>query len=82
MLPLLKERVNRVFSKGNHFFGYHIHVVASSSADISDELGSGPRLVVLPPVQATASKMNLWRDWQPRRCWKSAAIRHGSNATV
>lgn len=46
VLPLLKERVNRVFSKGNHFAAIHVFV---PSADIPDELGSGPRLVVLPP---------------------------------
>ena len=46
VLPLLKERVNRVFSKGNHFAAIHVFV---PSADIPDEFGSGPRLVVLPP---------------------------------
>ncbi|MDD2610199.1 MAG: DUF499 domain-containing protein [Giesbergeria sp.] len=46
VVPLLKERVNRVFSKGNHFAAIHVFV---PSADIPDEFGNGPRLVVLPP---------------------------------
>ena len=44
--PLLRERVGKVFTKGNHFAAIHVFV---PSADIPDELGSGPRLVVLPP---------------------------------
>lgn len=46
VLPLLKDRVNRVFSKGNHFAAIHVFV---PSADIPDEFGAGPRLVVLSP---------------------------------
>ncbi|GAB2743953.1 ATP-binding protein [Melaminivora jejuensis] len=46
VLPLLKDRVNQVFSKRNHFAAIHVFV---PSADIPDDFGLGPRLVVLPP---------------------------------
>jgi predicted AAA+ superfamily ATPase len=44
VLPLLRERVGRVFTKGNHFAGIHVF---TPSADVPDEFGLGPRLVVL-----------------------------------
>lgn len=46
VLPLLRDRVGRVFSKGNHFSGIHVF---TPSADVPDDFGIGPRLVVLPP---------------------------------
>jgi hypothetical protein len=46
VLPLLRDRVGRVFSKGNHFAGIHVF---TPSADVPDDFGLGPRLVVLPP---------------------------------
>jgi uncharacterized protein len=46
VMPLLKERVGRVFAKTNHFAGIHVFV---PSADVPDDFGLGPRLVVLPP---------------------------------
>lgn len=46
VLPLLRERVGRVFSKNNHFAGIHVF---APSGDIPDDFGAGPRLVVLPP---------------------------------
>ena len=46
VLPLLRERVGRVFSKGSHFSGIHVF---TPSADVPDDFGLGPRLVVLPP---------------------------------
>jgi len=46
VLPLLRDRVGRVFTKGNHFAGIHVF---TPSADVPDEFGLGPRLVVLPP---------------------------------
>ena len=46
VLPVLRDRVGRVFSKGNHFAGIHVF---TSSADVPDDFGLGPRLVVLPP---------------------------------
>ncbi len=46
VLPVLRDRVGRVFSKGNHFAGIHVFV---PSADVPDDFGLGPRLVVLPP---------------------------------
>ena len=47
VLPLLKERVGRVFAKTNRFAGIHVFV---PSADVPDDFGLGPRLVVLPPT--------------------------------
>ena len=46
VLPVLRDRVGRVFSKGNHFAGIHVF---TPSADVPDDFGLGPRLVVLPP---------------------------------
>lgn len=46
VLPLLRDRVGRVFSRGNHFAGIHVF---TPSADVPDDFGLGPRLVVLPP---------------------------------
>ena len=46
VLPLLRDRVGRVFSKGNHFAAIHVFV---QSADIADDFGAGPKLVVLAP---------------------------------
>ena len=46
VLPLLRERVGRVFAKNNHFAGIHVF---TPSADVPDDFGLGPRLVLLPP---------------------------------
>lgn len=45
VIPLLKERVTRVFGRGHHFGGIHVF---TPSVDVPDDYGSGPRLVVLP----------------------------------
>ena len=45
ILPLIKERVQHVFGHSHSFSGIHIF---APSADIPDEIGNGPRLVVLP----------------------------------
>ncbi|MCK9506376.1 MAG: DUF499 domain-containing protein [Porticoccaceae bacterium] len=45
VIPLLKERVTRVFGRTHHFAGIHVF---TPSVDIPDDYGSGPRLVVLP----------------------------------
>lgn len=45
LLPLLKERVSRVFGRNHHFSGIHVF---TPSVDIPDDYGMGPRLVVLP----------------------------------
>jgi predicted AAA+ superfamily ATPase len=45
--PLLRERVQRVFGKEHVFDGIHVF---TPSADIPDDYGTGPRLVVLPPA--------------------------------
>ena len=46
VLPLLRERVGRVFPKANHFAGVHVF---APSVDVPDDFGLGPRLVLLPP---------------------------------
>lgn len=46
VMPLLRDRVGRVFSKTNHFAGIHVF---APSGDVPDDFGLGPRLVVLPP---------------------------------
>lgn len=45
LLPLLKERVNRIFGRNHQFGGIHVFTPA---VDVPDDYGSGPRLVVLP----------------------------------
>jgi uncharacterized protein len=51
--PLLKDFVRRAFGSNHGFSGIHVFV---PSADISDDYGVGPRLVVLPVTQACYSK--------------------------
>jgi uncharacterized protein len=51
--PLLKDFVRRAFGSNHGFAGIHVFV---PSADISDDYGVGPRLVVLPITQACYSK--------------------------
>jgi hypothetical protein len=51
--PLLREHVRRVFGSNHHFAGIHVF---TASADVPDEYGVGPRLVVLPINQACYSK--------------------------
>ena len=46
VMPLLRDRVGRVFPKTNHFAGIHVF---TPSADVPDDFGAGPRLVLLPP---------------------------------
>jgi len=45
LLPLLKTRVSQVFGRNHHFAGIHVF---TPSADVPDDYGTGPRLVVLP----------------------------------
>lgn len=45
LIPLLKDRVTRVFGRNHGFSGIHVF---TSSADIPDDFGVGVRLVVLP----------------------------------
>ncbi|WP_020565890.1 ATP-binding protein [Methylosarcina fibrata] len=49
VIPLLKDRVNRVMAKGHVFAGIHVF---TASVDVPDEYGVGPRLVVLAPNAA------------------------------
>ena len=44
--PLLRSQVKRVFGRGHLFDGIHVF---TPSADVPDDYGQGPRLVVLPP---------------------------------
>ena len=46
LLPLLKQRVTRVFGRSHSFAGIHVF---TPSADVPDDYGTGPRLVVLGP---------------------------------
>lgn len=46
VMPVLRDRVGRVFAKTNHFAGIHVF---APSGDVPDDFGLGPRLVVLPP---------------------------------
>jgi predicted AAA+ superfamily ATPase len=45
LLPLLQERVRRVFGRNHQFGGIHVF---TPSGDVPDDYGTGPRLVVLP----------------------------------
>lgn len=45
LIPLLKDRVSRVFGRSHQFSGIHVF---TPSADVPDDYGNGPRLVVLP----------------------------------
>ncbi|MAS10374.1 DUF499 domain-containing protein [Salinisphaera sp.] len=44
--PLLRRQVSRVFGRNHFFDGIHVF---TPSADVPDDYGHGPRLVVLPP---------------------------------
>ncbi|MDZ7852316.1 MAG: DUF499 domain-containing protein [Halomonas sp.] len=45
LIPLLKERTNRLMGRNHHFGGVHVF---TPSGDVPDDYASGPRLVVLP----------------------------------
>ena len=45
LLPLLKTRVTWVFGRNHQFSGIHVF---TSSVDVPDDYGTGPRLVILP----------------------------------
>lgn len=75
VLPLLKDRVQRTFGQSHSFAGIHVF---APSADIPDEIGSGPRLVVLPldaafskattnPAYTVAEEILRNRGNQPRQ---------------
>jgi predicted AAA+ superfamily ATPase len=72
---LIKQRVTRVFGRNHHFGGIHVF---TPSADIPDEYGTGPRLVVLPtqaaynrgesnPAYSQAEEVLRKRGDQPRQ---------------
>ncbi len=75
LLPLIKSRVTRVFGRNHHFGGIHVF---TPSADIPDDYGTGPRLVVLPaqaaynrgesnPAYSQAEEILRKRGDQPRQ---------------
>jgi len=75
LIPMLKERVNRLFGRNHHFGGIHVF---TPSEDVPDDYGSGPRLVVLPPKAGysrtetnrafgEAEKILRFRGDQPRQ---------------
>ena len=49
VIPLLMERVRRIFAKDHLFSGIHVF---TASADIPDDYGIGPKLVILSPKAA------------------------------
>lgn len=53
--PLIKMRLNDLLSKKHSFAGVHLFL---PSADIPDDYGSGPRLVVLPTVDGYSNSKN------------------------
>jgi hypothetical protein len=75
LLPLLKDRVGRMFGNRHRFAGIHVF---TPSADVPDEFGVGPRLVVLEPnagysrsetnqAFTEAEKILRYRGEQPRQ---------------
>jgi len=56
---LIKQRVTRVFGRNHHFGGIHVF---TPSADIPDDYGTGPRLVVLP-TQAAYNRSEANPAW-------------------
>lgn len=71
----LKRRVNSVFGRNSIFAGVHVF---TNSADVPDDYGSGPRLVVLAPNEgytkadgnsaiSAAEKILSFRGDQPRQ---------------
>jgi predicted AAA+ superfamily ATPase len=75
LLPLLRARVTQVFAKSHHFGGIHVF---TSSVDVPDDYGTGPRLVVLGTdgafsqgannaAKASATEVLLKRGDQPRQ---------------
>ncbi|MBC7751719.1 MAG: hypothetical protein H7Z73_08365 [Candidatus Saccharibacteria bacterium] len=53
--PLIKQRLNDLLSKKHSFADVHLFL---PSAEIPDDYGSGPRLVVLPTVDAYSNSKN------------------------
>jgi len=51
--PLLKQKVSRIFASNHAFSGIHVF---TPSADVPDDFGRGPRLVVLDPKFAFNSR--------------------------
>jgi len=49
LIPLIRDRVTRVFGRNHRFGGIHVF---TPSADVPDDYGTGPRLVVLPMTAA------------------------------
>lgn len=49
VFPLLKEYVSRLFGRDTSFSGIHVF---TPSGDVPDEIGNGPRLIVLSPATA------------------------------
>jgi predicted AAA+ superfamily ATPase len=45
VIPLMKDRVTRMFGRNHQFNGIHVF---TPSVDVPDDYGPGPRLVVLP----------------------------------
>jgi len=70
--PLLRERVQRVFGKEHVFDGIHVF---AASADVPDDYGKGPRLVVL--VLAPAAPYRKGKDNPAEQAAKSVLTQRG-----
>ncbi|HIJ85291.1 MAG TPA: ATP-binding protein, partial [Magnetococcales bacterium] len=53
LIPLLRSKMEKIIGKGELFSGVHVF---TPSADVPDEYGSAPRLIVLPPGGASYHK--------------------------
>ncbi|ABK45213.1 conserved hypothetical protein [Magnetococcus marinus MC-1] len=53
VVPVLRSRLEKVIGRGGIFAGVHVF---TPSADIPDDYGSAPRLVILPPMGASYHK--------------------------
>lgn len=52
VLAYIKSSISRLFGRSGIFAGVHVF---TASADVPDEIGSGPRLVLLPPSNGYSS---------------------------
>lgn len=75
LIPLLRDKVRAVFASSHSLAGVHVF---TPSADVPDEYGTGPRLVVLPPeagyskgdgklAEAASEEILTKRGEQPRQ---------------
>ncbi len=78
LLPLLKKTVSGCFGNQHGFAGIHVFTPA---ADVPDEFGKGPRLVVLPPDGFSAYTRNLTSD-HSRKAATEILLKRGEQPRV